>query len=408
MSTRAARQFARALESPTRHGASRHDVSTRQMVELTHQLSTMDLGAGPNPEFRDQLRQRLIAVGTVVNSQQDVPKPRSPLSDRIHATRERSHRRLAFAASALTVLVITGGFAVAESHRALPGDMLYGLKRTTENVQVSLASSDTAAGHEHLTIASTRLKEIRDLIGERGGALGPIHYTASGGTLSAHEAQLVVATLDDMDEQTRDGSVLLTKTAAKSGHTKPLSDLNHWARSQRNGVRAIHALVGGSAADRASASVQLLSRVINRVTALLDQPHCSGPIHSDSLGVLPEKACPMLPQQADTGTQSTTAPTHSAGTGSGTGPGTTNSSENPPSSSTGSGSTAPSGSNSPSPSSSSGLPSGPESSGTPTPSSTPTGLLPTGLLPTDTSTSGGLLPSWLVPGLVPSGLIPIN
>jgi uncharacterized protein DUF5667 len=408
MSTRAARQFARALESPTRHGASRHDVSTRQMVELTHRLSTMDLGAGPDPEFRDRLRQRLIAVGTVANSQQEVPKPRSPLADRIHATRERSHRRLAFAASALTVLVITGGFAVAESHRALPGDMLYGLKRTTENVQVSLAGSDTAAGHEHLSIAATRLSEIRDLIGQRGGALGPIRYTASGGTLSAHEAKLVMSTLDDMDQQTRDGSVLLTKTAAKSGRTKPLTDLDHWARSQRNGVRAVHALVDGAAADRASASVQLLSKVINRVTALLGQPHCSGPIHADSLGVLPRKACPMLPQQANTGTQSTTPPTHSAGSGADTGPGSAKSSTTAPSSSTGDSSTPPSSSTSPSSSSSSGLPSSPESSGTPNPSSTPTGLLPTGLLPTDTSTSGGVLPSWLVPGLLPSGLLPIN
>jgi hypothetical protein len=408
MTTRAARQFARALEAPTRHGATRHDVSTRQMVELTHRLSTMDLGAGPDPEFRDRLRQRLIAVGTVADAQDSVPKPRSPLSDRLHATRERSHRRLAFAASALTVLVITGGFAVAESHRALPGDMLYGLKRTTENVQVSLASSDTAAGHERLSIASTRLREIRDLIGERGGALGPVRYTASAGTLSAHEARLVIATLDDMDKQTRDGSVLLTKTAAKSGHTKPLSDLDRWARSQRNGVRAVHALVGGAAADRASASVQLLSKVINRVTALLDQPHCSGPIRTDSLGVLPEQACPMLPQQANTGTQSTTPPSHSAGTGAGTGPGTTKSSTPPSSSSTGNSSSTPNSSSAPSSSTSSGLPSSPQSSGTPSPSSTPTGLLPTGLLPTDTSTSGGVLPSWLIPGLLPSGLLPVG
>lgn len=408
MTTRAARQFARALESPTRHGASRHDLSTRQMVELTHRLSTMDLGAGPDPEFRNRLRQRLIAVGTVANAQQEVPKPRSPLADRIHAKRERSHRRLAFAASALTVLVITGGFAVAESHRALPGDMLYGLKRTTENVQVSLAGSDTAAGHEHLSIASTRLKEIRRLIGQPGASLGPIRYTASGGALSAHEARLVISTLDDMDDQTRDGSVLLTKTAVKSGRTKPLTDLEHWARSQRNGVRAIHALVSGAAATRAATSAHLLSQVINRVTALLHQPHCSGPIHTDSLGVLPRTACPMLPQQADTGTQSTTPPTHSQGTGAGTGPGTTNSSTTPPTTSTGSSSKPPSSSNAPSSSTSSGLPNSPESSGTPSPTPTPTGLLPTGLLPTDTSTTGGVLPSWLIPGLLPSGLIPIN
>lgn len=408
MTTRAARQFARALDSPTRHGASRHEVSTRQMVGLAHRLETMDLGAGPDPEFRDRLRQRLIAVGTVANAQQELPKPRSPLADRIHAKNERSHRRLAFAASTLTVLVITGGFAVAESHRALPGDMLYGLKRTTENVQVSLAGSDTAAGHEHLSIASTRLKEIRDLIGERGGALGPIRYTASGGALSAHEARLVVSTLDDMDKQTRDGSVLLTKTAAKSGHTKPLTDLEHWARSQRNGVRAVHALVGGSAATRAANSVQLLSKVINRATELVNQPHCSGPIRTDSLGVLPQKACPMLPQQPDTGTQSTTPPTHSTGGGTGTGPGTTAPSTTPPASSSGKSSTSPSHSTAPSSSSSSGLPQSPESSGTPTPSSTPTGLLPTGLLPTDSSTSAGVLPSWLIPGLLPSGLIPIN
>lgn len=406
MTTRAARQFDRALESPTRHGASRHDVNTRQMVELAHRLSAMDLDGGPDQEFRDRLRQRLIAVGTVANSQPDSAKSRSALSDRIHARRERSHRRLAFAASALTVLVITGGFAVAESHRALPGDMLYGLKRTTEQVQVSLATNDTTAGHEHLSMASTRLKEIRDLIGERGGALGPIRYTAAGGTLSAHEARLVISTLHDMDKQTRDGSMLLTRTAAKSGHTKPLHDLDHWARSQRNGVRAIHALVGGAAATRAAASVHLLSQVINRVTDLLNQPHCSGPIHTDSLGVLPRKACPMLPEQPSTTQSTTTPPTHSAGQGTDTTPGTTSPTTTPPASSTGTSSTPPSSSSTPSSSTSSGLPTGP--SGTPSPSSTPTGLLPTGLLPTDTSTSGDVLPSWLIPGLLPSGLLPVG
>jgi hypothetical protein len=69
----------------------------------------------------------------------------------------------AFASVAL-ICILFGGGAVAASGSALPGDPLYGLKRTVENVRLSLASDRTS--HDALTeqFAMTRRDETSALL----------------------------------------------------------------------------------------------------------------------------------------------------------------------------------------------------------------------------------------------------
>ncbi|HEX3816476.1 MAG TPA: DUF5667 domain-containing protein [Mycobacteriales bacterium] len=429
---RAAKRFAHSVDAPTRHGASRGDTNTRELVGITHQLQSVQFDVAPTDDFRSQLRQRLIAVATVqgIGETQPsketqpkaeptgtlgdllVPRPRSPLTERISETRQRAHRRVAFAAGALTTLVLVGGLAVAESGHALPGDALYGLKRTTESVQLSLSGSDVSTGREHLNLASTRLSEVTKLIGRGDTAAGSFRYVAGGGGLTAHQRALVTSTLDDMDRQTTQGTRLLTTAAVRSGNTAPLNDLRSWAGKQSRAMHGLQQRVGKPTSDRVGASVSVLDHVVSRVGGLLNGPDCACPAGSDSLGPLPCSTCPApktphVPSSAaaePTGPASTTPGSSSS---SSTGPSTssTSSRSTSPRRSGSSSSTSPSGQPSTSPSQSpSSLPSAPSSSSSPT----PTGVLPSGILPTDGVPSHSLLPSWLLPSLIPPNLLPFG
>src|SRR5439155_23146175 len=58
-------------------------------------------------------------------------------------------RPLVAIASAAAVLVLLLGVAVWMSSSSLPGDSLYGVKRASENVQLSLASGDAEKGRTY-------------------------------------------------------------------------------------------------------------------------------------------------------------------------------------------------------------------------------------------------------------------
>ena len=83
----------------------------------------------------------------------------------------RSTARRARARGAILVGVAAGAIAVsgisAASENAVPGDALYGMKRSTERAQLALASSDLSRGQLFLDFARTRLDEAATLRGDR-------------------------------------------------------------------------------------------------------------------------------------------------------------------------------------------------------------------------------------------------
>lgn len=409
--TRAARRFARALDGVTPHGAGRGETQTRELVGVAHRLESMQFDAAPSDEFKARLRQRLVAVAAVSEpavAGDVVPQPRTPLSDRIAGKRRRTHRRLAYAAGAMTAAVLLGGLTVAESGRALPGDVLYGLKKTTESVQLSLTRSDASAGREHLSIATTRMNEVRDLIGEPDSSLGTLRYSAEGGGLSAGRAALVKATLADMDQQTRVGTRLVTSSAMRHHDDGALRQLGGWASKQRGAVWTLQRRIDGPVAKRLSVSVHLLDRVVSRVNQLRAEGDCSCSAGSDALGPLPCDSCSVGQGPTSTGPGNPTiGPSGSAGT-----PSTTSSAsqgaEHGPTATKAAPSRGPSSSLTPSgtPTTAPSLPVSPSATSTPT-----GGILPTGILPTDPASSSSPAPSLLPPGLLPSllgGLLPVG
>ena len=64
---------------------------------------------------------------------------------------------------ALLAVVGAGGAATVVSRGSIPGDILYPVKETTENVRVATAFSDESKAKVHLAIADEKLNEIEKL-----------------------------------------------------------------------------------------------------------------------------------------------------------------------------------------------------------------------------------------------------
>jgi hypothetical protein len=92
------------------------------------------------------------------------PDPRAASQRRGYVPgRARGIRRrlVVLTAGAMALLLLTAGSAVAVAQDAAPDDALYGLKRTSEQVWLSLPLGSERAAEVHLALAERRLDEIR-------------------------------------------------------------------------------------------------------------------------------------------------------------------------------------------------------------------------------------------------------
>ena len=128
---------------------------------------------------------------------------------------------------------------VAVSTDARPGDVLYDLKRGTEETKLALAGD--ARGETLLDLASIRLEEVRSLVEGGATALSATGAAESAGTVLAAGADpaLVVETLGTMDAQTAEGAALLTARAVATEDAGPLTLLAEWTADQSDGLAAL-------------------------------------------------------------------------------------------------------------------------------------------------------------------------
>src|SRR5207237_1971809 len=104
-------------------------------------------------QFRKELRGRLMSEAAVVL----VPRPSWFSFPAI--------LRPAFAAAAILVLVLAGATSAAAS--SLPGDALYAVKRTSEDVQVALTFDEVARMELLARLADRRLDELAEIAKQR-------------------------------------------------------------------------------------------------------------------------------------------------------------------------------------------------------------------------------------------------
>jgi hypothetical protein len=233
-----------------------------------------DLDDAPDPRFRAATRDRLVAMAAVRAPR---PAPRSGLR-RVLAARAdggppaawRTRLTAGLAGAAMTVTAL--GTLAALSTDARPGDVLYGLKRGTEQTQLALAGDDR--GLTLLEFAQTRLDELA----------APPEFAAAD----------VRGLLGTMDAQTREGAALLGVQAVVSRDAAPVDGLADWADQQTAELTALQPDLPEGAAAASQASLELLTDVAGRAAGLRTALTCAdGPATAgtDELGPVPAE-CP--------------------------------------------------------------------------------------------------------------------
>jgi len=255
-----------------------------------------DEPAGPEGRSTTTSRLRHAAPGQAARARRG---PRGPAnrsdSDRPDRSgpparqpaRAVSGARGRFAVAAVAVLALVGslvGMSLLLSRDALPGDALYGVKRTAEAAEMGLTFGDEGKALKHLEFATARVSEIETLARrypDRDSA--PV-----GGYLTA---------LTDFDNDAAAGSRQLIAVATTSDG-RQLDALTSWAKQQSSRLTAVSALLPAAARNRSGASMALLDKISTRAGALSERLDCyqitSGA--SDDVGALPaDGVCEQRP-----------------------------------------------------------------------------------------------------------------
>lgn len=201
--------------------------------------------------------------------------PRGPRSEDDRPRPTSARGRFAIAAVAVLCLVFAlGGMSLLLSRDALPGDALYGIKRTAEAASLGLTFGDEQKALKHLEFATARVNEMETLAQRYGPGDAPV-----GGYLSA---------LTDFDTDASAGSrQLIALTTRQDGSM--LSTLSSWAHQQQGRLTAITTRLPDAAQVREASSLALVTAIADRADALSARLPC-GQITSgnaDAIGALP-------------------------------------------------------------------------------------------------------------------------
>ncbi|MGZ4667012.1 MAG: DUF5667 domain-containing protein [Blastococcus sp.] len=300
-----------------RRAADREDA----VVTALHRLAP-SLDGEPDPAFRAATRARLVAMAAV---RTPAPAPPSRLRGLLSLraadaapSRLRARLSAGLAGAALTVTALAA--LVAVSTGAHPGDALYGLKRGTEQTQLALAG-DSARGTTLLDFASTRLDELRTLVGRDATAL-PVAGAAAGPAgqdllAAGASPALVLQTLHTMDAQTSQGAAWFTGRSVSTRSAAPLDQLADWAAGQSAGLAALRGQMPAAATRDFGNSLGLLAGISTRTAALRPALTCAGgpsTTGTDALGPVPGACTSGRPGSPPAGgTGSSTRATGSSG-----------------------------------------------------------------------------------------------
>jgi Domain of unknown function (DUF5667) len=292
---RRAERYAQLLDEAggarRRHVRSPADAELSGLVTLRQRVGQIPLAAEADPEFRAGLRAMLMATierdgmgATAIDPEPTIKLPSArhrPVSSAdtlrrlraepatqtrrppspIRSRRTRGAIVVGLAAGAIALSGVSGA-----SGDAIPGDKLYGVKRSTEKAQLALAGSEVTRGQLYLEFARTRLNEATAVGDDPAG---------------------LTAVLGDMDDETRQGVRLLTTAAADRRDTAGLDVIDAFVDQQSAGLRALKDDLGTDAVARVNESLELLKEIRERSADLrLTVKDCGGG-NLDQLGPRP-------------------------------------------------------------------------------------------------------------------------
>ncbi|HEX8079827.1 MAG TPA: DUF5667 domain-containing protein [Jatrophihabitans sp.] len=292
-------------------------------AELISRLRTLP-GPAPEIRFRAELRAQLVAITARIVSES--PAEAAPADRRSSAAGSRALRTLRrpvlALAGASTVLTLLLGMAVWMSSGSLPGQSLYGVKRASENVQLSLAGNDVAKGEAYLQLAGNRMHEVADLLSQPSAMATAGGLSAGTPRFTPRIATLVTETLDSADDDSVHGMQLLGRAAVAQLSKEPLAKMSGWLPQQRTLMAEIRDRIpAGALRTRAQASLLLLQRIATRTDQLTSSMGCPclAQALADELGPLPCTGCAAVPRPAPGG-GAATVPVPVPGLGSPVGP----------------------------------------------------------------------------------------
>jgi hypothetical protein len=139
----------------------------------------------------------------------------------------------------------------------MPGDTLYGMKRSIENVATNVGVGDDSRGRRDLEHAMTRLSEVRELAAN-GGSVGTIN-----------------ATLDDFSAQARKGVSRLLASYQQNGDESSITAITSFITSAR---QALVAATPNLPPESLKSGVEALA-TIEQLTQLTSAacPKCAAP-----------------------------------------------------------------------------------------------------------------------------------
>ncbi len=204
-----------------------------------------------------------------------------------------ARRLLSTSVAGMAAVLALGALTVLLSRGALPGDMLYGLKRASESTEIGLTSGQEAKARKHLDVAALRLDEVQQLVQRDSTTAAGPRPTAAG--LDDTDAALITDNLRAFDDQARTGAQMLLPLVNKPAGPPP-GLLSQWASQQQQTLDGFSPSLPPAGREQAESSQRLISQLSDRAKVFEKSSTPCGGSDSDELGPLPSASCSAASQ----------------------------------------------------------------------------------------------------------------
>ena len=200
--------------------------------------------AEPSPMFRESLRTQLMTEAETVL----VPMPAKTSAPPVRTSRPVRRRVAGLTAAMVASAGVVG--LVASSASAVPGEMLYPVKRSVESVELALHRDDASRGSFQLRQAAERLAEAREL-SDKGGS-----------------EDLIAQTLEDFASQAESGSAALFSDFTGNGEKKSIRTVNDFAVEATADLSALSSQLPPGADDSFEAATAAVTDLATQASSL--------------------------------------------------------------------------------------------------------------------------------------------
>jgi hypothetical protein len=228
------------------HGATPRDEDIADLVRLAEDICEAAV-AEPDPEFRSTLRTRLMTEARMVLVPAPTTSRRPPPRAAAPPRRLRGRSLVAATIAAAGVVGI-----VASSASAVPGELLYPVKRTVESVELQLHRGDASRGSFQLERATERLAEARTL------------------STDGASTDLIADTLDDFSSAAADGSSKLFTEFDATGQDAAIRTINDFATESSADLTELSSRLPEGAAASFDAARDTVTDLVTEASSLCD------------------------------------------------------------------------------------------------------------------------------------------